>query len=102
MQKNARVLNFKYTRAWLNANDVHVLPWTARSSNLNIMKNLWWMMARHVYVHGCQFPNLVGLTEAIPAAREFTGVRNMKHPQHSIPRRILFEFEKKAVPLIND
>lgn len=96
VQDNASVHNSEYTRAWLDSNDVHVLPWPARSPDLNIIENVWGAMARHVYAHGRQFADVDGLTDAIQSAWNSIATTYVKNLYHSIPRRLISVIKKKG------
>ena len=43
------------TAAWFIQNQVTVINWPAVSPDLNIMENLWGVLAWDVYAHGRQF-----------------------------------------------
>ncbi|POM60448.1 Transposase [Phytophthora palmivora] len=45
--------------------DMHVLPWTARSPDLNPIENLWSSMSRRVYTHGRQYSSVTELAVAL-------------------------------------
>lgn len=55
VQNIAIVHSSEYTRGWLDANNMPVLSWSARSSNLKIIENEWGAMSRHVDANGRQF-----------------------------------------------
>lgn len=47
-QGNTSVHMSKDTRSWLNDNQVQVMDWPTTSSDLNLIENLWGLLARHV------------------------------------------------------
>ena len=64
-QDNAPVHSSASTRNWLNDNNISVLDWPARSSDLNPIENLWGVLARSVYAESRQFSSVNQLKDAI-------------------------------------
>lgn len=51
---NTSVHLAEYTLNWFLANEMHTLDWFAMSPDLNIIENVWRMLAREVYALGRQ------------------------------------------------
>ncbi len=68
MQDNAPIHSSRTTMAWLAHRNIRVLPWPARSPDLNPIENVWAMMSRMVYAGGKQYDSIPELKVAISAA----------------------------------
>nr|CAD2168795.1 unnamed protein product [Meloidogyne enterolobii] len=66
-QDNASIHSSASTKRWFKENNVNVLDWPARSPDLNIIENVWGILARDVYENARQFDNVKLLREAIEA-----------------------------------
>jgi hypothetical protein len=66
---------------------VNVLPWTARSPDLNPIENLWSIRTRHVYANGRQFDNVRDLTAALYEAWDAIEMKVLTTLIESMPRR---------------
>lgn len=62
---NAAVPSSTHTKTFLEANDVHVLDWPAKSPDINIIENVWGLMVRRVYDKGSQCNNITDLQDGI-------------------------------------
>lgn len=51
---NALVRSYIYTNEWLQASEIDVLDWPAKSSDLTFIENVWAMLVRKVYCNGRQ------------------------------------------------
>jgi transposase len=68
MHDNAPIHASASTRAWLADRHVRVLPWPARSPDLNPIENVWSAMSRMVYADGKQYSTIDELKTAILCA----------------------------------
>jgi len=64
-QDNASIHSARVTRAWLEASNIDVLPWPAKSPDLNPIENLWGKLTQMVYAGGRQFQSKQALKDAI-------------------------------------
>ena len=64
-QDNASVHVSSSTRKWLEAKDLPILDWPAKSPDLSPIENVWSMLVRGVYRNGRQFSNISELKKAI-------------------------------------
>ena len=64
-QDNASIHTAVVTKKWFEANNIDVMPWPARSPDLNPIENLWAILAQRVYGEGRQFNSVLELKECI-------------------------------------
>jgi len=69
-QDNASIHMSAITRAFFNQHSVRVLPWPARSPDLNPIENVWGLMVQRVYANGKSFSTRDELKVAISNAWE--------------------------------
>ena len=62
------------TRSWMEVNNINVLDWPAISPDLNIIENIWGILAGRIYRNQSKFIDLDNLKEAI--IREWNAVTN--------------------------
>ena len=62
-QDNASCHKAKYTEEWFMEQPVTVLDWPAKSPDLNIIENVWSLIARAVYDNARQFDTVEDLKE---------------------------------------
>ncbi|KAG2945078.1 hypothetical protein PC119_g6661 [Phytophthora cactorum] len=67
--------------------EICVLPWTARSPDLNPIENLWSIMTRQVYANGKQYSSVGELTEALYETWDAIEMDTIKSLIESMPRR---------------
>lgn len=60
-QHNATVHTARITKVQLSENTVDVLPWPAKSLDLNPIENIWRVLARVIYADERQFSNFLEL-----------------------------------------
>jgi len=68
MQDNASIHSSRATKTWLADKNIQVLPWPARSPDLNLIEKVCAMMSRMVYAGGKQYDSIPELKVAISAA----------------------------------
>lgn len=66
-QDNASIHKSNVTMNWLESQNIDVMPWPARSPDLNPIENLWGVLSRRVYANGRQFSSISELRAAIQA-----------------------------------
>lgn len=67
-QDNASVHTSNLTKKWFVDNSVSVLDWPAKSPDLNIIENLWGVLARRVFKDGRQYSSKKELQDGILVA----------------------------------
>lgn len=70
--------------------------WPAKSPDMNIIENVWSILAREVYKNGRQFNNKAELREAIEAAWRNIGQDKIQSLYDSLPRRIIALHDAKG------
>lgn len=55
-------------KTWLESQEIHVLPWPAKSPDLSILENVREAMVRSVYARGRQIADVNGLLTEIQIA----------------------------------
>lgn len=93
---NASVHSADYTKNWLAANDVHTLDWPAKSPDLNIIENVWGLLARKVYAQGRQYQNVEDLADAVLDCWNNFDRSYIRTLYKSIPRRLISVIKKKG------
>jgi hypothetical protein len=86
-QDGASIHTSKRTKEFFDEEKVNVLPWTARSPDLNPIENLWSIRTRHVYANGRQFDNVRDLTAALYEAWDAIEMKVLTTLIESMPRR---------------
>lgn len=95
-QDNASIHVSHETRAFFVENQIDVIPWPARSPDLNPIENLWAILSSKVYANGKQYESVEELTDSI--LREWKAIR-MEHLHHlveSMPHRCIAVIEHKG------
>ena len=64
-QDNAPVHRSKVNITWFKSQKINVLPWPLLSSDLNLIENVWGLLARKVCGEGMQFRTREQLKTAI-------------------------------------
>lgn len=68
-QDNAPIHAARSTSAFFREHGIHIFgDWPSKSPDMNIIENVWGLLAREVYKNGRQYNNKGELSEAITAA----------------------------------
>ncbi len=67
-QGNAPAHTSAYTMEFFGAIDVEVLPWPARSPDVNPIESVWGLLAQRVYHNGKQYDTIEDLKESLSLA----------------------------------
>ncbi|CDF40241.1 unnamed protein product [Chondrus crispus] len=87
-QDNAPIHTSHLTKQCLAERSITTLPWPAKSPDINIIENVWGVMARTVYARGKQFDNIEDLKVAIEEAWATVGSDPLLRLHKSLPRRM--------------
>ena len=87
-QDNAPIHVSRQSMAWFEERGIRLLPWPARSPDLNPMENVWAIMSRMVYKDGKQYANQEDLKTAIATAWANISGRLRQTLISSMPRRL--------------
>lgn len=87
-QDNARPHTAHRTIEWFNSKKINVMPWPARSPDLNIIENLWSTLSRVVYANGKQFDTISDLKTAILKATSELDSEYVQNLYQSLPNRM--------------
>jgi transposase len=98
-QDNAPIHVSEHSKDWMRLNGVPLLPWPARSPDLNPIENVWGILARRVYAHGKQYYTKMDLIEAIK--REWANIpkETLENLVASMPNRCASVLEAKGATL---
>ena len=72
------------------------MEWPSRSPDLNIIENVWGLLARKVYANGRQFKDLNSLTEAVAKAWDAIDEDYLKKLYQSLPKRLFEVIERRG------
>ncbi|KAG3174910.1 hypothetical protein C6341_g9675 [Phytophthora cactorum] len=87
-QDNASIHSARFTKTFLEINNVETLPWPAKSPDLNIIENVWGVLACRVYANGRQFDTKTDLMRQIKAEWEKINLEYLHKLVRSIPKRL--------------
>ena len=97
-QDNAPVHKSAYSMNWLNQNFPHILEWPAKSPDLNIIENVWHMLANIVY-DKVEYFNTNDLWNSIKKAVAIINkdkIRELKNLFDSMSRRLVKVIDRKG------
>ena len=58
VQDNISIHKSKKTMEWFSNKNIVVLNWSSRSPDINLIENLWGILARRVYSRGRKFSSI--------------------------------------------
>lgn len=87
-QDNAAIHASRYTKNFLNTNNIPILDWPACSPDLNPIENLWGMLVDKVYASGRQYETVRTLKAAVQDAWSSLEPEQLKRLINSMPRRL--------------
>ena len=88
-QDGASMHRSGFTRSWLNEKGVRTIDWPAKSPDVNIIENIWGIMARRVYLRQRQFDTVEQLKEVIEDVWATISGELLQKLYPSIPWRML-------------
>ncbi|KAF0749378.1 hypothetical protein AaE_007060, partial [Aphanomyces astaci] len=92
-QDNASIHGSTETKEFLEAHNVRVMEWPAKSPDLNPIENMWGVLARAVYAHGRQFASKTDLIAAILKAWDEIGQDLIEKLLRSMQKRCISVLE---------
>lgn len=95
-QDGAFIHTSSRTMRYVDEQEVRVLPWPSRSSDLNPIENVWAALSRVVYANCKQYSNISTLTVAVRAALEFLDEKFCCDVVQSITRMCIEVVELKG------
>jgi transposase len=87
-QDNASVHRSHSTNAWMQEHHINVLPFPARSPDLNPMENLWGIIVRDIYANNRQYQCIQDLRIAILQAWNRIDKTTILNLMNSMPNRL--------------
>lgn len=93
-QDNAPSHTSKAVKGYLQSRNIEVIPWPARSPDLNIIENVWGQLARAVYKDCRQFQNIEELKKVIEEEWNKLPQEYIANMFHSLPNRMIAVLEK--------
>ena len=96
VQDNAPIHSARTTSEWLNRNNVHTIAWPSRSPDLNLIENVWSILARNVYKNNKHYHCLQDLKQAILYEWEHLDSNVITKLISSMPDRIFYCIQGKG------
>lgn len=87
-QDNAPIHTARIIKLWFETNSTPVLDWPARSPDLNIIENVWGLLAKEVYKDAKQYSSVRELKQSILDAWALISQDIIKKLYDTIPSRI--------------
>lgn len=94
-QDRASIHNAHSTSAFFRANNVRVLDWAACSPDLNLIENLWGLLARNVYANGRQYNSINELKQEIQKCWTEIAIND-----HEMRRRLIDSMKNRIFEVI--
>jgi hypothetical protein len=96
-QDGASIHRAKWTKEWLDSQQIAVMDWPAKSPDLNPIKNVWGKLARTVYDNGMQYGTKEELKKAIEDAWNDLDPNYLKQLVQTMDKRCIQVIERKGV-----
>lgn len=87
-QDNASIHVSRLSKEWFNRNNVNLLPWPAKSPDLNPMENAWAAMVRNIYRDNKQYHHIDELKAAILREWQTLPQADLDNLVDSMPHRL--------------
>ncbi|GBM12284.1 Transposable element Tc3 transposase [Araneus ventricosus] len=84
-QDGASIHSAQGVKKWFDDNNVQVLPWPAKSPDLNIVENVWAMLVERVYGQGRQYENFKELHESLDSVWNTFCQKDIQNLYDSMP-----------------
>ena len=95
-QDNASVHISRLVQSYFNENNISILPWSARSPDLNIIENYWAELVHGVYANEKQYQHVQELKNAIVHEWDTLSQNYIQKLYKSIPNRTIEVIENKG------
>ena len=93
---NVSVHTSRLVQSYFNENNISILPWPARSSDLNIIENCWAELVRGVYANGKQYQHVQELKNAIVREWDTLSQNYIQNLYKSMANRTIEVIENKG------
>jgi hypothetical protein len=97
-QDNAPIHNSASTRAWFRVREITVVDWPACSPDLNVIENVWGILARRVYANNRQFANVKELKTEILRCWDEVDNNILIKLINSVPNRLFQVINRNGGP----
>ncbi|WP_181013619.1 transposase, partial [Enterobacter cloacae complex sp. 2DZ2F20B] len=87
-QNNASIHVFNLSKTWFQRENIALLPWRAKSPDLNPIENVWGSLVREVYKDGKQYATVNELKHGILTAWQNLDVNYFIHLVNSMKQRV--------------
>ena len=94
-QDNAPVHTSRLVQSYFNENNISILPWPARTPDLNIIENFWPELVHNVYANGKQYQHVQKLKNAIVREWDKLNQNYIQKLYKSIANRTIEVIENK-------
>ena len=95
-QDNAPVHTSRLVQSYFNENNISILPWPARTPDLNIIENFWPELVHNVYANGKQYQHVQKLKNAIVREWDKLNQNYIQKLYKSIANRTIEVIENKG------
>lgn len=98
-QDNASIHAAKLTKAFLKDRNIETLDWPSKSPDLNVIENVWGVLARRVYANGRQFSTVFELQKVIAMEWARIDQEYVRKLIKSMPKRMRMVLCHKGAPI---